>query len=171
MGSHKWKKWGFIVSAIGLALMIAERLTKFTFIKELKPEQHYAVFVWLTFLGLVIIMYSKEKIDDDRAKMIRLKSLQVSFLLLIAELLSVALTNITSNTNHSIEPRELFFFAGIGIILYLFLFHLGLYFDFLVEFDDNKTTEEILSERRKTRWGVLAFYICAAITMILLALL
>ena len=169
MYSHKWKKWGVIISAIGLALMIAERLTGFILIKKLSTDQHYAIFEWVMFLGLVTIMYSKEKIDDDRAKMIRLKSFQVTFLLMISTMLAFALSSVIS-AEKTIEPNILFFMSALGIFMYLLLFHLCLYFDFLVEYKDI-TVEENLRHAGKTRWGMLAFYICAAITLLLLFLL
>jgi hypothetical protein len=56
----------------------------------------------------------------------------------------------------------------MGIILYLLVFYVGLYFDFLWEFEDKEAGWQNLKKMEKNKWGILAYL---AITMVLLALL
>ncbi len=78
MYDHKWKLKGIIISAIGLIAMVTERLMPFVLFKKYTPAQHYSIFEWVMLLGLITIMYSKEKYDDERAGAIRLRAFQIS---------------------------------------------------------------------------------------------
>jgi hypothetical protein len=166
MYEHKWKKWGVVLASIGLVLLVAERLTGFIIIQKLSADQHHSIFEWIMLLGMVMIMYSKEKQDDERAKMIRLKVFQVVFLLMISTLLAIALSTDLTNKTGTVDVDSLFVAPAFGIILYLLLFHLGLYFDVLVEYED-KTVGDSLAYTGTPRWGMLAFYICAAVSLAL----
>src|SRR3954468_9567247 len=93
MYDYKWKKAGIAISAFGLLGMIIERLKGLIILHKYTVAQHYSMFEWTMLLGLATIIYCREKEDDDRAKAIRAKSFQVSFLLVIGSMLAIALTS------------------------------------------------------------------------------
>ena len=169
MYDHKWKKWGFIISALGLMAMLAERIYPFTFIKKFNAEQHYNIFQWFVLFGLVVVIYSKEKYDDERAKAIRLRAFQIAFALQQAVLLAMALTGSTTKEKMGIEAPDLFVFAAIGIILYVLVFHVGLYFDFLWEYEDQNVWEN-LKNIKKNKWGIIVYLVLSAILLLSLTL-
>lgn len=83
----------------------------------------------LTIIGLFIIAFSQEKVDDDRVKIIRGKALQVGFGILLAILFGLVLISIF-NTSFSLnEANDLSLIAIIVLIIYLLLFNIGLYYD------------------------------------------
>ena len=165
MYSHEWKARGFIVSAIGFIGMIAERLKPFAFLKKFNADQHSALFQWIMLFGLVLVIYSKEKYEDDRAKMIRLKAFQIAFGLEQAVILAMALTGTLAKEPMTLAATDLFIFSAAGIILYLLVFHIGLYFDFLWDYEDRGVIEN-LKNIKKNRWGVLVYLLIAAITLL-----
>lgn len=170
MYDHKWKKWGIVLSAVSLAAMVAERLTGFIIFTKYNSTQHYIIFDWAMLLGFVLIMCSKEKYDDDRTKAIRLKSYQAAFNFIVAAGLAIALTTKLARKETMIEPEIMFLVITGGIILYLLMFHVGVYFDFVWDYED-KSLFTNLKNVSKNAWGMLAYFICAAITIAILMLL
>jgi hypothetical protein len=168
MYDHRGKIWGIIISAIGLIAMVTERFTKFIVFQKYNSSQHYGIFEWIMLFGLALVMYSKEKHEDERTKAVRLKSFQIAFMIMLGVVLGIALTK----TLHPlpIHTEELFFQGAIGIIFYLIFFHVGLYFDFLWEYDD-KGLWENWKNIDKNKWGMLAYFVCAAVGLFLLTLL
>jgi hypothetical protein len=176
MYSNKWKKIGIIISAVSLLMMVAERVKGFIIFRKYDASQHYDLFQWCMLLGLVCIIYSKEKYDDDRAKMIRLKSLQIAFLILLSVLMSIGLTGaLHTGKSDPIQPEILLDISAVGIILYLLIYHIGLYFDFLWEFEDTEWTLKAMWANFRTLdkniWGMLAYLIASAVTILLVTLL
>lgn len=169
MYDYRGKIWGLIISAIALLAMIGERLKGFIIFKKLTVAQHYGIFEWIMLAGLFCIIYSKEKHEDERAKQIRSKSFQMSFALTMSVLLAQALIG-TLHPNYVIEPQILFFIAAFGIMMYLFIFHIGLHFDFLWEYDD-KGVWENLRNIDKNIWGKLVYLIAGGVILLLLSLL
>ncbi|MCF8449763.1 MAG: hypothetical protein K9G49_07825 [Taibaiella sp.] len=169
MYDHKWKARGVIISALGLIGMVTERVMPFVLFKKYTPAQHYCIFEWVMLLGLITIMYSKEKYDDERASAIRLRAFQISFAMMQAVLLGMALTgSLSPKGGEDFEASFLFVFSAMGIILYLLVFYVGLYFDFLWEYEDKEAGWQNLKKMGKNKWGILAYL---AITIVLLALL
>ena len=168
MYDHRGKTVGLIVSAVGLIGMITEKLKGFIVVKKWDVAQHYNGFEWLMLVGLFLIIYSKEKYDDERAKAIRLKSFQIAFALQQAVLLATALTG--NSAKNKIQNADLFAFAGMGIIFYLLIFHVGLYFDFLWEYDD-KGVWENLRNMGKNKWAKLVYLLICAVMLLLISML
>ncbi len=166
MYEHKWKKIGMIVSGAGLILMAAERVGGFIFFRKLSAPQHYSVFEWVMLLGLVTIMYSKELMDDDRVKLVRLKSLQLAFGIMVAVLISAGLVT-SLHPAEKIEPAMLYALGAVGILMYLFLFHIGIYFDFLWEYDDPSVTKNIRN-LGNNKWALLVYLLVSAVSVLLL---
>ncbi len=170
MYDHKWKIWGVIISALGLAAMVAERLSPFVVFKKLNPVQHYGLFQWIMLAGLFLIIYCKEKYDDERAKAIRLKAFQISFALTQSVMLGIAFTGSLTKGLEQIDTSLLFVLGAFGILSYLLIFYVGLYFDFLWEYDDKGLWENLKNVNRN-KWGILVYLVIGAIVMAAITLM
>ena len=169
MYDHKYKKWAIIASLIAMAAMLGEKFVGFIIFKKLTAAQHYVLFEWVMLLSMSIIMYCREKYDDDRAKQIRLKSLQIAFLAVLATMMAVGLTISISpepgvKDGSSIPAQILLTLAAFGIVLYLLIFHLGLYFDFLWDYNDSGVIEN-LKNIGKNVWSLVAYLIISIIAL------
>ena len=175
MYDHKYKKWAIIVSIVAMVAMAGEKFAGFIIFKKLTSGQHYALFEWLMLASMSIVIYCREKYDDDRAKMIRLKSFQIAFLAIVALLLSVGCTgsifeNINAKTPVNMHPQFLMTIAAFGIVLYLLVFHLGLYFDFLWDYNDTGVIQNF-KNIGKNVWSILAYLLISSITLALVIFL
>jgi hypothetical protein len=170
MYDYKWKKAGIAISAFGLLGMIVERLKGLIILHKYSAAQHYAMCEWVMMLGLFTIIYCREKEEDDRAKAVRAKSFQFSFLLVIAVMLAIALNSALAPDKNPLVPADLFFLAATGLIFYLFFFNIGLYFDFLWDYEDRGVWEN-LRNIGKNKWGMLAYLTGSVIILLLLTLL
>jgi sterol desaturase/sphingolipid hydroxylase (fatty acid hydroxylase superfamily) len=172
MYEYRAKKWGVALSAIGLLLLIAERIHPFVLMAKYSATQHRAIFQWVAFLGLVVIMYSKEKYDDERAKAVRLKAMQIAFMMQISLIMSMALVSnmVVEVGNVGIGSGILFAFAGLGIFTYLLVFYTGIYFDTFWDYED-RTLWQNLSGISRNKWGMLIYLAIGAIVITLLTLL
>lgn len=168
MYDYKGKIRGIIISALGLAAMISERLFHWTVIEKLTWEQHLTLFKWVTLLGLMIIGYSKEKYEDDRAKAIRAKALQIAFMLQQSVTLAMGLT--MSLHNEPIDGDILFIIAAMGTLMFLLLFHVGLYFDLFWDFDDTAREKNFFKNIGKNKWSLLVYLALAAAALLLTAI-
>lgn len=166
MYDYRGKIAGVIISALGLTAMIVERISGFTFLHDLNSEQHYSIFLWCTLFGFMLIAYSREKYDDERARQIRAKAMQISFGVLISVMLALSLTS-TLHPEMKIESATLYMLASMALLLYLLVFHAGLHLDFLWEYGDKGLWENWRNIGRN-KWGILAYL---AICFIMLALL
>jgi hypothetical protein len=127
--SYKAKIAGIILSATALILMILENISPFIIIKSLNVAQHLQLSLLLTLFGLFIIAFSKEKIDDDRVKVIRGKVFQFGFGIVISLLIALSFVGIVNSNVILSLSTDLPLIILIGLSLYLLLFNIGLYFD------------------------------------------
>lgn len=168
MYDYNGKIKGIIISAAGLALTISEKLHPWAVLPRFTAEEHQAFFKWVALLGLVTIAYSKEKLEDDRSTAIRLRSLQIAYMLQTAVILGMALT-----LSHSPEPIDasiLFMMAAIGIVMHLLLFHIGLYFDELWDYDDKSTLGERLRNIGSNKWSLLVYLLLSGLMLLSLTI-
>ncbi len=159
---HKWKKWGIGIACLGAGAMIAERLHGFMIFARLDANAHFYLFQWILLLGLFIVIFCKEKYEDDRAKALRARAFQLTFVVQQAMLLGIALTGSMRSNMMQIPASSLFLWSAVGMFVYLFIFYTGLYFDFLVPYDKERADDNKVSARR-IGWGMLAFLILLAI--------
>jgi hypothetical protein len=168
MYDYRGKLLGIAISAFGIAAMIMERLAGLRFIKNWNVSQHYYLFLWVALLGLATIAFSKEKHDDERAKLIRLKAMQMAFLMMLAVLMSMGLIGeTTTNKDFVIHGADLLFIAGLALLIYLFTFHVGLYRDETWDYED-KGLWYNLRNMSKNKWGILIYFLIAAVALLLL---
>jgi len=88
-----------------------------TFFKDLYGENLYSVFYALPLIGLLIYMLSKEKIEDDYIKLIRLQSYQTGIVVLLLIALIIFLFDITFEIS-----------LGMAISIFMMLFLVIFYF-------------------------------------------
>ncbi len=170
MYEYKAKKWGILCSLLGIIAVVAERLHPFVVFEKFTAAQHLAMAQWFAFFGLFIIIFSKEKYDDDRAKAIRLKSILIAFMMETSLVLSIAMVGSLSADMKMIDSGILFMFAGAGIFTYLLTFYTGIYFDEHWEYED-KTLWQNLSGIGRNKWGMLIYLAIGVIVLILISLL
>jgi hypothetical protein len=168
MYGYQGKIAGIVISAVGLLLIISEKLHPWSILPTYTPDQQHSLFRWIALLGLLTIAYSKEKDEDDRAAAIRLKALQIAFLLQQAVMLAFALT--MSTANESIDTSILFILAAMGTVMHLLLFHVGLYFDDLWDFDDRSRLPNPLKNLSKNKWSLLVYLLLAGILLLSLTI-
>ena len=166
MYDNRGKKTGALLALVSLAAMLVERFHGFIVFKKLDVSQHIGVFEWFMFFGLILIAFSREKYDDERAKMIRLKALQIGFLMQQSVTLGMAFTG-SLHKDMKLEPSDLFTFAGLGIIFFLLFFHAGLYYDTFWEYED-KGLWYNFRNMGKHKWAILAYFVIAIAAMVLL---
>jgi len=173
MYSYKYKIVGVVVSGLGLAGMVGERLSPFVLHKKLSPEQHYSAFLWIMYFGLFILAYCKEKYDDERAKLVRLKAFQLSFMIMMSTMMAMALTmSLAKPGALEADASLLFLFVGLGIIGYLLYFYTGLYFDQFWDFEDeDRTIWQNIKAIPKNIGGLLVYLLVFTTTLFLLMLI
>ena len=169
MYDNRGKKLGASLALFSLGAMVAERLHSFIIFKKLDVQQHIGVFEWFMFFGLIIVAFSREKYDDERAKAIRLKSLQFGFVMQQAVTLGTALTG-TIHKEMKYVGQDLYSFAGIGLIMFLLFFHAGLYYDSFWEYED-KGLWYNFKNMGKNKWGILVYFLISTLALILWFLL
>lgn len=91
----------------------------------------------ITYIGLFIIAYSKEPIEDDYTNHIRLESLKITFGLYIAWMIALNLTD--SLTNFNLTPTP-FLYIGLPLLLYNITFYF-----FVLK---NKVTSKFLNKTK-----------------------
>lgn len=170
MYDYKWKKTGVVVASIGLLAMIVERLKPIVLFEKLTPLQHYNFYEWLMLAGLFLIVFCKEKYDDDRAKAIRAKSFQISFTLIMGLLLGFSLNTIFIKELEIIDSSVLLTFIAFALMAYLLIFNLGLHFDFLWGYEDKGVMYNI-KNIKKHIWAKLAYIAIGIIIITVLSLL
>jgi hypothetical protein len=125
--SHKAKILGFFLTIFSVAFLIFEKLTHFVIDKNLTFQQHNRIFSLLAIVGLFIITFGKEEIDDDRVWQVRAKALQVGFGLTLSVIIALNFTSIIHPDLSS--SFNLSLISLIGISSYLIIFNIGLYLD------------------------------------------
>lgn len=171
MYSYKGKIWGSIISALGLAGMLIERLHPVILNPKWNAMQHYYMCMWIFLMGLAVIAYSKEKYDDERAKLVRLKAFQLTFLLLLSPLMAMGLIGAIHPKDMQMEGGDLFFFPSFALIFYLLVFNVGIYMDSVWDYEDRTPSWQHFKNLPKNGLGLLVYLLVGAITLVLLSLL
>jgi len=114
------KKTGILFAGIFILLEIVAKLTGTLEAIDLPTIN---VFILAT---LFMAVFSKEKTDDERTRIIRYFSLKTSFQLLILGISINYLGMIINYWNSIVEP---IYIAIASLILYLLIFHLANYFN------------------------------------------
>jgi preprotein translocase subunit Sss1 len=167
---YRGKIAGIIISVLGIAGMVIERLTHIILYSKYSSDQHFRIFLWGTLFGFLLIMFSKERDEDERSKQVRYKSLQIAFLGMVGSLLSYTLVCTIQPDKATMGLDEVYFFLAFGILFYLAIFHVGLHLDFLWDYEDTGMWQNLKNIGRN-KWGILAYLLICVIMLALLTLL
>jgi hypothetical protein len=176
MYDYRGKIAGMIIAAVGIILLIVQKITGFTVLEKFNADQHFNMILWFTLLGLFTMMFSKEKMEDERVQFIRMKSLLYAFVLMIAATLAFGLTvsimpfeDMDLKDGTTLTPddiimggRMLMFYPAVAMVIYLVMFHVGLYFDNTWDYEDKPWSFSSL----KKHWGYRIAIIIAGIAII-----
>jgi hypothetical protein len=179
MWGYKGKIGGIVLAGIGLLSLIVQKLTHFTIIEKWNSAQHFNLLLWVTLLGLYTIIFSKEKIEDERVQHIRVKSLMYAFTLTIGLTLVFAfnvtlmptqdpgMVNGTALTADDIIEigRMMMFLPAVAMAIYLVMFHVGLYFDDAWDYEDKPWSIRQLGKDKRYRLAILVVFM-AIITVV-----
>ncbi|MBI9034804.1 MAG: hypothetical protein JEZ03_10080 [Bacteroidales bacterium] len=163
--SYKMKYAGISISALSLLLLLINTLfNNLSIFNTLSITEHQELFFWTFVFGLFTIVFSKEKIDDDRVRKIRSRALQVSYGFLTAILLVICLNSFYMEAFEAIKKIYILSLVATSLIIYLIIFNLGLFFDSSIIYSENSAGENI----RKNK---IFFLIYLVVSTALLALI
>lgn len=170
---------GIIIAALGAIMLITQKLTDFIIISKLSSAQHFNILLWITVLGLFTIAFSKEKHEDERVQQIRTRAFAFAFMMVTASTLAFAFAvnlmptvdeelaqGVTLTPAEIIElSRIMMFYPAVAVVIYLIMFHIGLYFDQTWDYENESWTFGALLRNKRYR---IAFVIVGIIIIELL---
>lgn len=162
MNDYRTKVAGMITAGTGVVLTAVQKLTHFTVLKKLDVTQHSYLCMWVAVAGLYLMAFSREKYEDERVKKIRSGSVQIVIMLMMGMLLAISLTGIISK-DLDFPPEVLMIIAAFYLIFYLIVFHIGLYYDKMWNYDADEVG--IKENIKKNSWVNILFAILAVIIL------
>jgi len=171
MYDYRGKVAGIILSAVGIIAMATEKIGKFSVFPKLNIDQHYLLSYWCALFGLLLMTFSKEKQEDERTRLVRSKAMQTAFYLLTCIMLSFTLIATIAQKSLPLDVTEFYMLLTLALLMYQFLFQIGLHFDFLWEYEDKGLVEN-LKNIGPNKWGILVYLtvstlICVILTFII----
>jgi hypothetical protein len=174
---YKYKKWMIGMSILGIVLSVLELITGAVLFTKLTPGIHLHFCLWFTIVNLLSLAMCKEKIEDERVRLIRSKAMMRGFLFTCAVILGFsvnvslfpviapeAFEGVTfAKEDYSYMGMMLMVFPAFAIISYLILFNYGLRNDENWDYNDTMTRSEQLGKNKK--YAILR----TVITLIILA--
>ena len=101
--SYRHKIFGIIISVIAIALMIVLKLNDtFSFSTAITRDVQFNYLLLINCFGLFVIAYSKERYEDERIQILRDKTFRLSFVFLLAMLLSNSFIAMAFNLDPSV---------------------------------------------------------------------
>ncbi len=101
--SYRLKIYGIIISVIAIALMIVLKLNDtFSLSTAITRDAQFNYLLLINCFGLFLIAYSKERYEDERTQILRDKTFRLSFVFLLAILLSNSFTAMAFNLDPSV---------------------------------------------------------------------
>ncbi len=165
LNNYKMKYAGISISVISLILLVINSFVhNLNFHSNISEVQHQNILFWGFVMGLYLLTFSKEKIDDDRVKRIRSKALQISFGLLSSVLLAITFIGSYDNTFQSFETIQILSIVAGSLLIYQIIFNLGIYHDSSFIYSDNTVRE---NKRRNKRF-YLIYILVSLITLTLI---
>ncbi len=168
LGSYKNKIAGLVILSAGLLTAIIWKIHPFTIIPKYDSDKHLSVLLWVIVLGMYLTAFSQEKYEDERVKMIRARSLQTSMMLMTGTIIAFSLTAITQNIG-DLDVTLLLMMPAVYLGIYLAIFHVGLYYDNLWDYEEKKLS--FRENWRKNRKPLLIFKLISFAVLILVYLL
>lgn len=168
LAKHSTKMIGLVILSVGVLVSIVYKIHPFVVAPKLSADKHLAACMWIMLLGMYLTAFSQEKFEDERVQTIRARALQMVMMLMSATFLAFSLTAITQDLGE-FDVTLLLLFPLIYLSIYLAIFHMGLYFDFLWDYDDKKLS--FLENLKKNKKPIIIFQAIAWAVLILIFLL
>lgn len=145
-----WAKFvGLAVSAIALTIMAIHELAGPAYLPlDLPPNKFLASSIWLFSLGLYMLSFSKEKVDDERVRQIRYTALRcLGYCCLVGPFCAFSPLVLDSNGVSQAAINDPVFLISILLIFpllaYQVIFNIGLHFSPQWIFNDLGAEENI----------------------------
>jgi hypothetical protein len=179
MYGYQGKIFGMILAGVGLLTLVVQKLTGFTVMAKYDSAQHFNILLVITIMGMFTMMFSKEKMEDERVQAVRTKSLLYAFMLTAGVPIAYAMTlslqpesmidaQVTTTADVLEEARLLMFYPALGMVLYLIMFHVGLYFDSVWDYEDEAWSPKTIFQHRRNKLLVIVVSITVLLLMFLL---
>ena len=123
--SNKFKVVGLSITSAAGTLLILQKATGNSLFQSFPEQQSQFLFLLISF-GLYIIAFSKETVDDDRIRIIRSKSVQAGFMLVLSTMIAFSLVSIIRHLSGFQNDFSLV--AFLSVLFYLILFNYKIYF-------------------------------------------
>ncbi|MBN9482671.1 MAG: hypothetical protein BGO70_07340 [Bacteroidetes bacterium 43-93] len=168
LASYKNKIAGLVILSIGLLVTIVEKLHPFTVVAKWNADTHLAACIWIIVFGMYMTAFSREKFEDERVKKIRARALQTTMMLLTGTTLAFSLTVITQNLG-DLDVMILLMMPAIYLAIYLAMFHIGLYFDEMWDYDEKPVG--IIENFKKNKKSIIIFQLLSLAIVFIIYLL
>ena len=119
-----YQRLGLIISLTGLAVFIILLLLDFNYIENWE-QKIFIINHYIIILGLIILTYSREKIEDERTQKFRNRILRFSYLLNIVGIIGYAAISILDRIEFNLYV--IFYVIEAALILYQILFRFSLW--------------------------------------------
>jgi len=163
LADHKHKKVAIIMAGIGFMLVGVEFITRAVIIPKLSWGVHLHFCLLVMFTGLFSLAFCKEKVEDERVKLIRSKAMMQGFFFTCAVLLGFSLNvslfpviapgifdgTALNKDDLSYMGMLLMAFPAFAIVSYLVLFNYGLRNDENWDYNDTVTPRENFRKNKK----------------------
>ena len=117
--NFKYKIIGIIITIISIIGVFLYEINCFP--HNIFHLDSFNFLLWLICLGLYIIVFSKEKNDNDKMIIIRYHAYKVVLIVFFSIIIALEFTNIVSNTNIEIPSLK---FAIFLLLFYLLIFNI-----------------------------------------------
>lgn len=168
LAKHNTKIIGLVVLSVGVLVSIVYKVHPFTVIPKMNADKHLAACMWIMLVGMYLTAFSQEKVEDERVQTIRARALQMVMMLMSATFVAFSLTAITQDMGE-FDVTILLLFPLIYLAMYLAIFHMGLYFDFLWDYDDKKLS--FVQNLKKNKKPIIIFQLITWAILLLILLL
>ncbi|MFC5272115.1 hypothetical protein [Adhaeribacter terreus] len=141
MNNFFFKSAGAIITLAGFLLFCWLKFTGQVLpVEAFNYDSQVQGSLWIFALGLFLMAFSKEKIDDERVQQIRAVAMRLGFQLLATMLIIINMSGIKKGIFEVPFTLELL----IGCLLaYLLFFHASLYFNLNLSSADNSVSENM----------------------------
>lgn len=166
--NNKMKILGLVLSVLSMMLILISKSGHLLLIPQLGTTREYDLLIWFLAVGLYLISFSREKIEDERIRMIRNRCLLIGLTLTLSLLLVLSFIGIIFPSDLLFDPAlDLTLIACAPAALYLILFHAGVHLDSIWNYNEKNSRLLNRSGNKKH----LIFLYAAVTTMLILTFL
>lgn len=143
------KKFGLFVFLVFLIPYICFHISdEITLFQTLNNEQHIQLFYWVCLFGLFMMMNSKEKVEDERVKIIRAKSIHIAYMITLVPSFGIALISTVFEQDYSLLGQAAEMYITMGLIVYQLYFHYSLLRDPAWNYNDGGPLDNFRFSRK-----------------------